>query len=233
MKRHLFSAFVALFALLSLPAYQVVEIPLPESGNGFTSESGGKLVSVQAFSTNATGTVALKSVYAATVFSNAVAVSSTTATNYVVIASNRIASATRPKAVRVPDGSPSISTNIYTGAVLTNVVYKIVYTNEPNQLVFTNTFAAADYGPFTTSGWAMRNPLDTLLSVTTNEVTTATTNVWSDFVRMLTVTNTLVSGSCTTNVFAGAPASDTYIKAREWLIFEGTATGGFLRLILE
>ena len=57
MKKTMFLT-LAVLASWILPAYQVVEVRNPVSGEGFTSgtTSGGKLVAVQAFSTNATGT---------------------------------------------------------------------------------------------------------------------------------------------------------------------------------
>ena len=117
--------------------------------------------------------------------------------------------------------------------MLTNVTYRTVVTNVPAQVVFTNTFAAADFGPFAVALWNAGNPMDTLLSVSTNVTVTATTNSWRALKSVLSVTNTLVTGSCSTNIFSGSPASDTYLREHEWLVFEGTATGGWLRLILE
>ena len=233
MKKILF-LFVALVALLELPAYQVVEVRNPVPGEGFTSgtTSGGKLVAVQVFSTNLTGTVRLKSVYQTGIYTNASSIVSASATNYVVVSSNRMASTSREVFVRVPDSS-SVSTNIYTGAVLTNVTYRTVVTNVPAQVVFTNTFAAADFGPFTVARWNAGNPMDSLLSVSTNVTVTAATNSWRALKSVLAVTNTLVSGSCSTNIFSGSPASDVYLREHEWLVFEGTASGGWLRLILE
>ena len=233
MKKILF-LFVALVALLELPAYQVVEVRNPVPGEGFTSGTlaDGKLVAVQVFSTNQTGTVTLKSVYQTGIYTNASSVVSASATNYVVVSSNRMASTSREVFVRVPDSS-SVSTNIYTGAVLTNVTYRTVVTNVPAQVVFTNTIAAADFGSFTVARWNTGNPLDTLMSVSTNVTVTATTNSWRVLKSVLSVTNTIVTGSCFGNVYSGSPASDTFLKAHEWLVFEGTGTGGWLRLILE
>ena len=233
MKKTLF-LILAILAFVNLTAYQVVEVRNPVSGEGFTSgtTSGGKLVAVQAFSTNATGTVALKTVYQAPVFTNAVKISTVTATNYVVVASNRTARLTREVYLRVPDGPPSISTNIYTHAVETNQLTKLVVTNLPNQVVFTNTFAAVD-GPITAEGWAASHPLETFLSISTNTTAATATNVWPVVKEFVTVTNTLVTGSCSSNVYNGSPATNTYLKAHEWVVFEGTATGGWLRLILE
>lgn len=146
MKKTLFLT-LAILASCILQAYQVVEVNNPLSGEWYSSgtASGGKLVAVQAFSTNATGTVALKTVYQAPIFTNAVK----TAT------------------------------------------------------------------------------------LTTNATTTTGTITYPVVKQYVTVTNTLVSGSCSSNVFSGSPATDTYLKAHEWIIFEGTATGGFIRLVLE
>ena len=233
MKKTMFLT-LAILATSILPAHQVVEIRNPVSGEGFTSGtmSGGKLVAVQAFSTNATGTVTLRSVYTAPVYTNAVKVATVTSTNYVAVVSNRVASLTREISMRVPDGPPNITTNVYTHAVETNQLTKVVVTNIPNQVVFTNSFDAAD-GSITAEGWAASYPLDALLSISTNTTVTTTTNIYPVVKQYVTVTNTLVTGSCSSHVFTGSPATDTYLKAHEWLEFEGTATGGFLRLVLE
>lgn len=184
--------FSAIFALMNLAAYQVVEIPSPVSGEGFTSPAGGKIVAVQAFSTSASGTVALNSVYEAPVFTNAVQIIPATSTNYTVVASNRVANA-----------------------------------------VGTNVLDAATFGEYTAAKWNTQRPLESVLSVATNIVTTATTNTWPVYQKSVSVTNSIVSGTCSSNLFSASPESDTYIKPNERLLFTGTATGGFIRLILE
>ena len=57
MKKMIF--MLAALAGLAASAFTVVEISRPESGAGFTAGAGGKLVAVEAFSTNATGTINL------------------------------------------------------------------------------------------------------------------------------------------------------------------------------
>ena len=232
--KKLFFLLVALVALLELPAYQVVELRSPVSGEGFSSGAagGGKLVAVQVLSTNTTGTVTLKSVYQAGVYTNASAVVSASATNYVVVASNRLAATTVRVPIVVTNGVVAV-TNAALGTVsyVTNITTSV--TNVPAQVVFTNTLAAADFGPFTVARWNSGNPLDTLLSVSTNVTVTATTNSWRVLKSMVSVTNTIISGSCSGSVYSGSPATNTYLAPHEWLVFEGTATGGWLRLILE
>lgn len=230
MKKFLFS-LIAMTAF-TLAAFQVVEIRDPQSGEGFTSGAGGKLVAVQAFSTNATGTVALSSVWRTAAYTNATAIVSATSTNYVVVSSNRVASAMRSRSIRVQDGI-LVTTNAFTHLVETNIAYRVVVTNLPNQVVFTNTLDAADFGPFTVSAWNAGMPFDTLLSVSTNVATIVSTNVWPVYSHMVAVTNSLVTGSCSTNVYSGSPAATTYLLQHEWLVFTGTATGGWLRLVFE
>lgn len=233
MKKILF-LFVALVALLELPAYQVVEVRNPVPGEGFTSGTtgGGKLVAVQVFSTNLTGTVTLKSVYQTGIYTNASSVASASATNYVVVSSNRLAATTVRVPIVVTNGVVAV-TNAALGTVsyVTNTAMSV--TNVPAQVVFTNTYAAADFGPFAVSRWNAGHPMYTLLSVSTNVTAKASTNSWRVLQRVLAVTNTVITGSCSGNVFSGSPASDVYLREHEWLVFEGTASGGWLRLILE
>ena len=223
-----------LCALLSLclSAFQVVDVSRPESGEGFTSgtTTGGKLVAVQAFSTNATGTVAIKSIYEAPIYTNAVTILSVTETNCVAVSSNRLAM-TSMNRYDVVTNAVEISTNIFTHAVVTNIITSTVVTNVPVRVALsTNVFSVSGLSP---QDFARQFPAHTLLSLSTNTVTTTTTNIWPVVSGIVAKTNTLVNGSCSGNVFTGAPTTNTYLKAHEWLIFEGTATGGWLRLIFE
>ncbi len=231
MKKFAFFIFAMMAALAF--AFQVTELRNPVSGEGFTAGQGGKLVAVQAFSTNATGTIAINTVYSAPVYTNAVTIESSVVTNYTVVSSNRIASLLRPMRLKLQDGPAVVTTNVFTHAVETNIVYEVVDTNMPNQVVFTNTFAAADFGPFTTNAWAVAYPFDTLLSVSTNVTTKAETNIWPVVRSYVVVTNSIVSGSCSNHVYNGSPSGSVYLKFQEWVNFTGTATGGFLRLVFE
>ena len=112
--------------------------------------------------------------------------------------------------------------------MFTNIAYRTAYTNIPNQVVHTNLFFALDLG-----GWNAAHPLETLLAVSTNVVTAATTNVWPVQSGFVAVTNQLVSGSCSNHVAELSPSGTVYLKSYEWLTFSGSATGGFLRLVLE
>lgn len=214
----------------AIHAATVTEISSLVSGEGFTAGPGGKLVEVQAFSTNATGTVAIKSIYEAPIYTNAVEIASLTETNCVAVSSNRLAETSAPHLYFVTN-AVEISTNIYTRAVVTNIIRSIAQTNIPISVALTtNVFSAAGFSP---QDFARQFPSHTLLSLSTNTVTTTTTNIWPVVSGVVAKTNTLVSGACAGNVFVGSPSTNTYLKAREWLIFEGTATGGFLRLVFE
>ena len=215
-------------------AATVVEISHPESGEGFTAGTGGKLVAVQAFSTNATGTVNLSSVYKAPIFTNAVSISTVTATNYTAISSNRMAATTLITSVTVTN-AVSIATNVVYGTVSTNYLTDVVTTNIPITVALsTNVFTGGSRSVATAESFALAYPFHTLLSLSTNVTVTATTNIWPVLQREVAVTNAIItSGSCSGSVYIGAPATNTYLKAHEWLIFSGTATGGFLRLIYE
>jgi hypothetical protein len=214
-------------AALCLSAAEVVEFR--NVGGEFSAPRGGKLTRVEAFSTNATGSVTLKSVWTAPVFTNAVQVETVTATNVTVVSSNRTAALWRTVPVTVV-GDIVTYTNSAFGTVHTVTNTATVYTNLPNQVVFTNAYPAAD---FTFGAWQRAHPVETLLSSNAAVTVTATTNSWPVFQRNISVTNTIISGgSLTGNKYGGAPSSDTWIAPGEWLIYEGP-TGGFLRLILE
>ncbi len=214
-------------AALCLSAAEVVEFR--NVGDEISAPRGGKLARVEAFSTNATGSVTLKSVWTAPVFTNAVQIETFTATNVTVVSSNRTAAIWRTVPVTVI-GDIVTYTNSAFGTVHTVTNTATVYTNLPNQVVFTNAYPAAD---FTFSAWQREHPVDTLLSSNAAVIVTATTNSWPVFQREVSVTNTIISGgSLTGNKYGGAPSSDTWIAPGERLIYEGPK-GGFIRLVLE
>lgn len=75
-------------AALCLFAAEVVEFR--NASSEFNAPRGGKLTRVEVFSTNTTGSVTLKSVWTAPVFTNAVQIETFTATNVTVVSSNRV-----------------------------------------------------------------------------------------------------------------------------------------------
>jgi len=87
MKKLFAILMIALVAIAN--AAEVVEIRSFAAGE-FNAPRGGKLARVEVFSTNATGTVNLKSVYSAPVFTNAVQIETFAATNVTVVSSNRL-----------------------------------------------------------------------------------------------------------------------------------------------
>ena len=197
-------------AALCLSAAEVVEFR--NVGDEISAPRGGKLARVEAFSTNATGSVTLKSVWTAPVFTNAVQIETFTATNVTVVSSNRTAAIWRTVPVTVI-GDIVTYTNSAFGTVHTVTNTATVYTILPNQVVFTNAYPAAD---FTFSAWQREHPVDTLLSSNAAVTVTATTNSWPVFQREVSVTNTIISGgSLTGNKYGGGPK------------------GGFIRLVLE
>lgn len=215
-------------ATMWLSAAEVVELRNFNDGE-VNAPRGGKLTRVEVFSTNATGSVTLKSVWAAPVFTNAVLIESVTATNVTVVSSNRTAALWRSIPVTVI-GDIVVYTNKAFGTIHTVTNTATVYTNIPNQVMFTNAYPAAG---FTFGAWQRAHPVEALLSSNTVVATTATTNVWPVFQREASITNTIISGgSLSGNKYGGAPGSDTWIAPGERLIYEGPK-GGFLRLILE
>ena len=216
-----------LLTLFALCAGEVVEFR--NVGDEFSAPRGGKLTRVEVFSTNATGSVTLKSVWTAPVFTNAVQIETFTATNVTVVSSNRTAALWRTVPVTVV-GDIVTYTNAAFGTVHVVTNTAIVYTNLPNQVVFTNAYPAAG---FTFGAWQRAHPVETILSSNAAVTVTATTNSWPVFQRNVAVTNTIISGgSLSGNKYGGAPSSDTWIAPGEWLLYEGPR-GGFLRLVLE
>ena len=176
-------AIVAAFAACAAFAAQVSQYAMPADGMEFSSAVGGKIARVQVFSPVASGTVALKSIWSADVYTNAVKISAATST-----------------------------------------VWSVVYSNYVSHTVFTNTAYRLPFPSVTFSNLIASN------AVTTVEVTT---NTWPVYQKTVCATNAIVSGTCSGGVYSGAPASDTWIGATDHLIFTGTATGGFLRIVTE
>ena len=94
MKR--FLALTCAVAALCLSAAEVVEFRNVKSGELDSGPRGGRLARVEAFAPDATGTVSLKSVWSAAVFTNIVEIETFTATNVTVVSSNRVAAANAP-----------------------------------------------------------------------------------------------------------------------------------------
>ena len=70
--------------------------------------------------------------------------------------------------------------------------------------------------------------------VTTNIVTVVTTNSVTPVKAYdLTVTNAIFSGSCEGNCFHGVPSPDVWVFPGDKILFNGTATGGALRIVIE
>ncbi len=184
MKKTIFA--IAATMALPLLAFRVVTLAPLTSGTEFSAPEGGKLTAVEVYSPSAaSGTVALKSVWSADIFTNAVA---------------------------------------YLPPV-TQTVHTVVWSNEVSAAVTTNVYDSL----------AVHRPLH-LLPLSSNTVynVSVTTNTWPVFKETAVTTNTLLSGgTAASGKYSGSPASATYIAVGEKLVFEGTAAGGFLRLILE
>lgn len=174
--------------LLACCAFRVVEVPLSDSGE-FALHEGGQLVAVEVFApTN--GSVSLKRIWSAPVYTNAVSV--------------------------VTNAAGTLTTGIWS-----NRTTHVVYTNWYNSM----------------RGTSYRYPYamatDTNLETTVTALADLATNVLPVVSEIVAVTNTLASGTASANVYSGAPATTNYLATGERLLFDGTATGGFLRLILE
>lgn len=180
MKQMILAAAMSLAAALG--AFQVDSFA-PQSGVPFSAQNGGKLVAVEVFAPE-DGTVALSSVYAADVYTNAVEVNARTETEVTAVFSNTV---THAVTTNIFD-SPKIHVPVWNVLVSSNIVESVV----------------------------------------------ATTNEWPVYEKTVALTNAIISGASTsTNTYSGAPDGNVYIAPGEILIFNGTATGGFLRLILE
>ena len=118
-------ASLALFAAFACAAAVVVPFS-PMSGGTFKLSQGGKLVRVEAFSPVRGGTVALKSVYSADVYTNALSIA--TATNYIYTV---------------------VESNAYTHAVSTNEFRNLSWIDDPGIIgISTNMMVVA-----TTNSW--------------------------------------------------------------------------------
>ena len=118
-------ASLALFAAFACAAAVVVPFS-PMSGGTFKLSQGGKLVRVEAFSPVSGGTVALKSIYSADVYTNALSIA--TATNYLYTV---------------------VESNAYTHVVSTNAFPNLSWVNDPGIIgISTNMTVVA-----TTNSW--------------------------------------------------------------------------------
>ena len=89
MKKPILSIVAAVLSLAAFASTVTQFRPLA-AGEFESGAVGGKLVAIQVFSPVASGTVSLKSIYEAAVFTNAVQIETFTATNMTVVSSNRL-----------------------------------------------------------------------------------------------------------------------------------------------
>lgn len=118
-------ATLALFAAFACAAAVVVPFS-PTSGGTFKLSQGGKLTRVEAFSPVPGGTIALKSVYSADVYTNALSIATATNWNYSVVESNA-----------------------YTHAVSTNEFHNLSWIDDPGIIGVTTNIAVVA----TTNTW--------------------------------------------------------------------------------
>ena len=169
-------------------AFRVVELsPTPEGA--FAPGGGGRLAAVEAFApTN--GTVSLKRVWAADLYTNAT-----------VLVTNATGSLT-----------VSVWSNVTTHAIFTNTIDSLRGISH-----------AYPYSP----------PTYTNITTTVTPLADVSTNTVRGLWKTVSVTNALVTGSATSNMYTGTPANATYVAPDEKLLFDGSALGGFLRLVFE
>ena len=67
---------------------------------------------------------------------------------------------------------------------------------------------------------------NTVIAVSTNSVTPV-------LKKSVSVTNSVVNGSCSGGYYKGTPEGGTWLFSGDHLIFDGSATGGLLRLVIE
>lgn len=121
--------------------------------------------------------------------------------------------------------SGDVYTNDFSESWATSIVYAVEYSNTVSAAIFTNRVSTLPV------------PVEiycNILGIVTNSVVTATTNRWSAYSHTYAVTNTIISGTASGNVFSAAPASTNYVAPSDKLILEGTAaSNGWLRIICE
>lgn len=80
----------------------------------------------------------------------------------------------------------------------------------------------------------MNERLEFINSYVTNTVISYATNSVTPVLKdSVGVTNSVVNGSCSGGYYKGAPEGGMWLFSGDHLIFEGTATGGLLRLVVE
>ena len=147
MKKPILSIIAAVLSLAAFASTVTQFRPLA-AGEFESGAVGGKLVAVQVFSPVASGTVSLKSIYEAAVFTNAVQIETVTATNMTVVSSNRLDAA--------------VSTNIFPAAMFSYSAWQrgypfdmLISTNESVSVtVATNKWPVFEKSVFVTNDLA-------------------------------------------------------------------------------
>lgn len=127
------------------------------------------------------------------------------------------------------------ATDLYTNAtvLVTNATGSLtvsVWSNVTTHAVYTNTVNSLRG---VSHAYPYSAPAYTNILTTVTPLADVSTNAVRGLWKTVAVTNSVVSGSASESVYSGAPANATYISPSEKLLFDGTARGGFLRLVFE
>ena len=238
-----FAAFGA--SLLSLDKLQ--------DGSEFKPAYSGKLASVDVFSDQSSGTVKLSRIFSSQAFTNAYDTTTEVLTNVDRAAVYKFDYVRNDGVVftnstviynQVGEGYTAYweaETGPHQAAIWYNTVSGWHYTTEYEEdgmgwtwgernIYHLANDVALEFGAIT---FNRRDTLDHY-NYTTNIVTVVTTNAIIPVKSgELVVTNEILTGSCSAKSYHGAPASNTYIFGGDRLLFNGTATGGSLRIVIE
>lgn len=212
----------------------------------------GKLASVDVFSDQSSGTVKLSRIFSSQAFTNAYNTTTEVLTNVDRAAVYKFDYVRDDGVVFTNSTVITDDDGVYTAywecetaphqaAIWYNTISGWHYTTEYDadnhgwQWGTQNRFLL-EYDTALSFGAITFNRRDTLdhYNYTTNIVTVVTTNAIIPVKSgELVVTNEILTGSCSAKSYHGAPASDTYIFGGDRLLFNGTATGGSLRIVIE
>lgn len=247
---------LAMFAAAACSAATLFTQKDPQPGGQIAIRNPGRLSSIDVFSTEATGTVNLSRVFSATVYTNAYDVSEYVVTNVVdvdVLATNYVDRVGNVLHEIPVDPGQSYFVRDWSNEFAR--VYWVMWADAaktipqklrleiPDQpMVVVNVKDRRDclspdfrYAGAAYSNCVFETRIDVVSTyVATNVATVVVTNSVTKLKKHdLTVTNAIFSASCTNNCFHGSPSPDVWIFPNDKILFNGTATGGELRMVIE
>lgn len=214
-------------------------------------KGAGKLTTVDVFSTEASGTVKIGRVFTMTHYTNAVDSTSEVVTNVVetkhyddvfyrgdgvCFTNTGVRYSMHFWEAALPGHKGSLGWNELSRKWFYSTEWDAAH-NDYSIGTSVEGYLTDDYVKFGTGAGAVefsRSALYRDSTFATNVVTVVTTNSVTPVKAYdLTITNQVLNGTCSGGVYHGVPSDGVWLFTGDKIVFEGTATGGMMRMVIE